>query len=114
MEEAEALCRRVAIIDQGRLIVADTPSRLVAQLKAGSMLKTDLDVPLDAVEPLPGVLQARFTGQYLEVETQQPSATLAALTDLAEKHGRRLGDVTLRQPNLEDVFLKLTGRPLEA
>lgn len=114
MEEAESLCRRVAIIDQGQLIAADSPSQLIAQLKTGSMIKTDLDLPLDVVQPLPGVLQARYSGQYLEVETHQPNTTLAALTDLAEKYGRRLGDVTLRQPNLEDVFLKLTGHPLKA
>jgi ABC-2 type transport system ATP-binding protein len=113
MEEAEALCRRVAIIDRGRLIAADTPARLIASLGSGSMIKTDLDLPLEAVHPLPGVVQARYTGQHLEVETRQPQETLAALSHLANAHGQRLGEVSLRQPNLEDVFLTLTGRPLE-
>jgi hypothetical protein len=78
------------------------------------MLKTSLDLPLEAVRPLPGVMQARYTGQHLEVETHQPNETLAALGKLAEKHGKPLGDISLRQPNLEDVFLHLTGRILEA
>jgi ABC-2 type transport system ATP-binding protein len=114
MEEAEALCRRVAIIDQGRLVAADTPGHLIARLGAGSMIKTDLDLPLEVVQPLPGVLQARYTGQHLEVETRQPSETLGELGRLAVQYGRRLGDVTVRQPNLEDVFLHLTGHSLEA
>jgi ABC-2 type transport system ATP-binding protein len=113
MEEAEALCRRVAIIDRGRLIAAGTPARLVSGLGAGSLIKTDLDLPLEAVQPLPGVVRVRYTGQHLEVETRQPNDTLAALSSLAQQHGRRLGEVSLRQPNLEDVFLTLTGRPLE-
>ncbi len=114
MEEAEALCRRVAIIDRGRLVASGPPARLIANLEAGTIIKTDLELPLDLVLPLPGVVQARYTGQRLEVETHTPDDTLAALAALARKHDRRLGDVSLRQPNLEDVFLQLTGRPLAA
>jgi ABC-2 type transport system ATP-binding protein len=103
----------VAIIDQGELIACDTPARLVASLGAGAMLKTSLELPLEAVRPLPGVIQARYTGQHLEVETRQPNETLVALGRLAEWHGKALGDISVRQPNLEDVFLHLTGRMLE-
>jgi ABC-2 type transport system ATP-binding protein len=83
MEEAEALCGRVAIIDSGQVM-------------------------------LPGVHTTRYSGQYLEIETVQPQATMAALHDLALQLGRSIGDVMLRQPNLEDVFLKLTGKQLSA
>lgn len=114
MEEAEALCRRVAIIHHGRLVAVNTPGRLIAELNAGAMIKTDLDLPLDTVQPLPGVIQARFTGQYLEVESREPGETLAALGSLAHQQGMRLGDVSIRQPNLEDVFLQLTGQALES
>ena len=114
MEEAEALCGRVAIIDQGRIIAADAPARLVAGLGASPVLKTTVDLPLDQVRGLPGVFKARYSGQHLEVETGQPEATLSALRALAVRLGRSLSDVNLRQPNLEDVFLRLTGRQLDA
>ncbi len=114
MEEAEALCGRVTIIDQGRLVADGTPARLVAGLQAGTMIRTDLDLPLEVILPLPGVLHARHSGQYLEVETRQPNETLAALAALAGQRNRLLGEVSMRQPNLEDVFLQLTGRPLES
>jgi ABC-2 type transport system ATP-binding protein len=113
MEEAEALCRRVAIIDQGQLVACDTPSHLVSDLEVGFMLKTDLELPLEDIQPLPGVIQVRYTGQHLEVETSQPNETMAALAQLAEARGKRLGEISMRQPNLEDVFLRITGRPLE-
>jgi ABC-2 type transport system ATP-binding protein len=112
MEEAEALCGRVAIIDSGRVIACDTPARLIAGLDAHPVLKTSLELPLAEVQTLPGVHAARYSGQYLEVETAQPQATLAALHELAACLGRSIGDVMLRQPNLEDVFLRLTGRQL--
>jgi ABC-2 type transport system ATP-binding protein len=114
MEEAEALCGRVAIIHQGRVIACDTPAHLIAGLEANPVLKTSLDAPLDRVEALPGVRSARYSGHYLEIETAQPQNTLAALHELAVQLGRSIGDVMLRQPNLEDVFLRLTGKPLSA
>jgi len=114
MDEAEALCRRVAIIHRGQLIAVNTPARLIAELNAGAMIKTDLDLPLDTIQPLPGVIQARYTGQHLELESHEPGETLVALGNLARRQGLRLGDVSIRQPNLEDVFLQLTGQAFEA
>lgn len=112
MEEAEALCRRVAIIDTGRIVACDTPASLVAGLGAHPVLKATLELPLDDVRPLPGVRAARYTGQHLEVETAEPQITLAALQQLAADRGRSVGEVSVRPPNLEDVFLTLTGRSL--
>jgi ABC-2 type transport system ATP-binding protein len=114
MEEAEALCGRVAIIDSGQVIACDTPARLIAALDKSPVLKTSLDAPLDQVRSLPGVHTTRYSGQYLEIETSQPQVTLAALQALAHRLGRSMGDVMLRQPNLEDVFLRLTGKQLSA
>jgi len=112
MEEAEALCGRIAIIDQGQVVACDTPSALIANLKLNSMLKATVELPLDQVRTLPDVSNARYTGQHLEVETARPEVTLTALHELAACSGRSIRDVMLRQPNLEDVFLKLTGRAL--
>jgi ABC-2 type transport system ATP-binding protein len=114
MEEAEALCGRVAIIDNGQIIACDTPARLIAGIDASPVLKTNMDAPLEQVRSLPGVHATRYSGQYLEIETSQPQITLSALHELALQLGRSIGDVMLRQPNLEDVFLKLTGKPLSA
>ncbi len=112
MEEAEALCGRVAIIDQGRIVACDTPAALIGQLAALPVLKTSLDLPLHVAAELPGVRTARYTGAHLEVETADPQLTMAALNRLATDTGRPPGEVTVRSPNLEDVFLKLTGRAL--
>jgi len=112
MEEAEALCGRIAIIDRGQIVACDTPAALIANLQLNSMLKATVELPLDQVRALPNVSNARYTGQHLEVETARPEVTLTALHELAARSGRSIRDVMLRQPNLEDVFLKLTGRAL--
>ncbi len=112
MEEAEALCGRVAIIDQGQIVACNTPAQLVAELKANPVLKATIEMPLEQARALPGVQAARYAGQHLELETAEPQATMTALHTLAAQMGRSLSDVILRQPNLEDVFLKLTGRAL--
>lgn len=112
MEEAEALCGRIAILDRGQIVACDTPSALIANLKLNSMLKATVELPLEQVRALPEVSAARYTGQYLEVETARPEVTLTALHELAARSGRSIRDVMLRQPNLEDVFLKLTGHAL--
>ena len=112
MEEAEALCGRIAIIDHGQIVACDTPTALIANLQLNSMLKATVELPLDQVRSLPDVSNARYTGQHLEVETARPEVTLAALHELAARSGRSIRDVMLRQPNLEDVFLKLTGHVL--
>jgi ABC-2 type transport system ATP-binding protein len=114
MAEAEALCGRVAIIDSGRTIACDTPARLIASLDANPVLKTGLHAPLEQVRSLPGVCATRYSGQYLEIETAEPQVTLPALHGLALQLGGSIGDVMLRQPNLEDVFLNLTGKQLNA
>lgn len=112
MEEAEALCGRIAIIDSGEIVACDTPNALIASLNLNATLKATVELPLEQVNDLPHVNSARYSGQHLEVETSKPEETLSALQALAAKSGRSIRDVMLRQPNLEDVFLKLTGRQL--
>lgn len=112
MEEAEALCGRIAIIDRGQVVSCDTPVALISSLQLNAMLKATVELPLEQVRTLPEVNNARYTGQHLELETARPEVTLTALHELAARSGRSIQDVMLRQPNLEDVFLKLTGHAL--
>ena len=109
MEEAEALCHRVAIIDQGKLIALGTPAALISQVKG--MASITLTAPLDIQElrDLPGVACARLENDRLQLNTEDISSTLEALLNMARMRSLRLGDLLIKQPNLEDVFLQLTG-----
>ena len=120
MEEAETLCDRVAIMDQGRVIACDTPAALVRQLGMAATIRATVatgTLPLEALSALPAVTAAEQEliddEATLLLHTDDTQATLVALLHLAESRGATLADLRASQANLEDVFLTMTGRRLE-
>ncbi|MGO9862622.1 MAG: ABC transporter ATP-binding protein [Terriglobales bacterium] len=112
MEEAERLCDRIAIIDHGRIIALGSKDELVRNAFASRsevlarFAKAD-DAVAIWVKERGGVLEsgiARFTVVH--------ATEIAELLDAATKAGHELADISLRKPNLESVFLHLTGREL--
>lgn len=115
IEEAEMLCQRVGIIDHGKIIALDTPRALIERLGSTSTLSTTIeldDEQVTQVRALPGVTSATFDGQRLDVQTTASIDTLIALQQFAIAAGQPIRDVNIRQPNLEDVFISLTGRAI--
>jgi len=111
MEEAEHLCDRVAIIDQGRIIALDSPEALIKQhFQERAVVFEAEDVDEEALKSLPGVTHVRHDGTEVTLYTTDAPATLAALVSRDEGEG--LADLHVRRATLEDVFLKLTGRRL--
>ncbi len=116
MEEAEALCDRVAIIDHGKILVEDTPERL----KNGLGIQTvyGLDVQhVEQREELASRLRAVFhvssvetTATGVRVYTQGAEGLLSAIVTEAQTYGLR--DISISEPSLETVFIHLTGREL--
>jgi ABC-2 type transport system ATP-binding protein len=110
MDEAEALCDRVAIVDHGRLLELDTPSALVRGLDADVRIYVDaalLDV--DEAAAIPQVSAAERDGDSTVVRTRAPSVVLAALAERQVLEGLQVKAATL-----EDVFLTRTGREYRA
>ena len=115
IEEAERLCDRVAIIDQGRIIALDTPRGLQRQSKAASTIVVTCDKPIPQDRPAwPEALESAVdeTGRTLTVISRRPSTTLVELIKWIDRGGLELIDVHLKQPTLEDVFIELTGKRL--
>ena len=110
MEEAEALCDRVGIIDLGKLVALDTPGALINSLAGVSSITTSAYVPLVDIQSLPYISNAQRNGSRLHLQTHDVAMTLRSILDLAEQHQISLNDLHIKQPNLEDVFLNLTGR----
>ncbi|MFD9357058.1 ABC transporter ATP-binding protein [Streptomyces sp. NPDC060031] len=105
LDEAEALCDRVAILVAGRVAALDSPHRLVAAAGAPARLL----LPAGRIEPeraaaLPGVDRASLQGGSLVLETSSPGKVLQALDSLTGLDG-----VMTRTATLEDVYLELTG-----
>ena len=110
MEEAEALCDRVAIMDGGRIIAEGPPSRLVDEHFA----ETAIELPAGGVEfdgvSVPGVERLQREGDGLTLHSSDAGATLSALTAMAAAGRIDIDGLHVRRPTLEDVFLRLTGR----
>ena len=115
IEEAERLCDRVAIMDQGKIIALDTPRNLQAQSKVASSIIVTCNKPVPQDHPQwPEMQKALFdsSGRTLTVVSRKPAATLVELIKWIDQQGLELIDVSLKQPTLEDVFIEMTGRRL--
>jgi ABC-2 type transport system ATP-binding protein len=115
IEEAERLCDRVAIVDEGRIIVMDTPRKLQQQSKTASSIVVTCAMPLPAQRPAWTEATSSAvdsTGRTLTVNSRRPAATLVDLVKWIDQQGLELTDVHLKQPTLEDVFIELTGKSL--
>jgi len=112
MEEAEALSDHVCIMDHGIIIAEGSPQELSAQLGQETIIEfTAGELPADAIAPLiEGCKTARMDGELVTVETEDLIATMEHLLAWAKGRDLELKNMVVRQPNLEDVFLSLTGR----
>ncbi len=112
MEEAQRLCDRVAIIDHGRIIALGTSEQLIQSAFASrSQVLAKFAGPPDEIS----AWVERHGGRLVESTaefTLGHSTEIAELLEDAAKAGLTLEDVSLRRPNLESVFLHLTGREL--
>ena len=113
MEEAEALCDRVAVIDAGRLIALDTVPGLIASVTKGTkvQLRTSRQLGSGILDEIDGISDVTIAGTSVSMlwsGTGIPHAAIAAI----EAAGLTVANIRTSSPGLEDVFLALTGRDM--
>lgn len=114
MDEAEALCDRLAIMDHGQVIATGTPAALIAQLAIPSVV----ELTFDGTAPDPAPFAARLgqaveaRGDLWEIPTRDPKTLLPLILETAEAAAVPYQQVHVRRATLEDVFLHQTGRSL--
>ncbi len=116
IEEAERLCDRVAIIDQGRIIASGTPRELQEKTLGQSRVEIEINVPA------PDAVPAFNSGDRLVLSSDRRRLTLHAANPASgiveivkwidQSPGLELTDIHLKRPTLEDVFIELTGKSL--
>jgi ABC-2 type transport system ATP-binding protein len=123
MEEAQRLCQRVAIIDEGQIIALDTPQALIRSL-GGGILVLGLEDPgadsglgqvqtvVDRIVELPSVKSTVRDDGHLKVETYRFQEALMGILDITNQEDVRITSLEKWEPNLESVFLHLTGKKL--
>ncbi len=118
MEEAERLCDRIVIIDQGKVVAQDTLRGLYRSLPAANQLWIEFDAPLSEgpwladVRALSGVTSATIEGERLQVGMSALSSCAPLVLGWLSDHGRAYHHVHSERGDLEAVFLALTGKRL--
>jgi ABC-2 type transport system ATP-binding protein len=113
MDEAEYLCDRIAIIDQGRVIALDTPQGLIQSLDGEQRILFDAPAgfPVELMRSIPQVTKVENNGFSGEVRGRGQGFVAAVVMALENRH-IPYKNLRTQQPDLEDVFLSLTGREL--
>jgi ABC-2 type transport system ATP-binding protein len=116
IEEAEKLCHRVGIMDQGKMIALDTPATLVRDLGTG-IVRIEFnanpdDTLLRQIGHLGSFRVMDDQSRHLRLETNHPDRAVREFLDLMDKRRGMLKTLDIIEPNLETVFIHLTGRYL--
>src|SRR5438132_5451414 len=113
LEEAQALCERLAIIDHGKLITVDSPDHL-KQAYGGTILELETSQPFEDVEQikeLPGVKEVQQEGKRLKITTAGVDHIVPQIVNIVSQDAE-LRDIAVREPTLDEIFLQLTGTAL--
>lgn len=116
IEEAERLCDRVAIMDEGKIIAFGTPQEIQAQTLGHSRIEMRCEKPLPE-KNIPVWTDSEKTvvsedRRSLTVVSSHPARTIVDIVKWIDQEGNELADIHLERPSLEDVFIELTGRKL--
>ncbi|HEY48777.1 MAG TPA: ABC transporter ATP-binding protein [Dehalococcoidia bacterium] len=112
MEEAERLCDRIAIMDHGHIIAMGSPRGLIKEHFAESAIQFKMTgyPGREALVALKGVTDVIEEGDEIILYTGSIPVTISALLELASSRSAELSDLSIRHADLEDVFIKLTGK----
>jgi len=115
MEEADYLCDRVAIVDNGRIVALDTPKALKDMIGADTItLEAEFgqETLLASLRSFDWIKEAATPNGALELRVDHAQARVPEVMQVAYRNGVTVKSVALHEPTLEDVFLKLTGKKM--
>jgi ABC-2 type transport system ATP-binding protein len=116
MEEAEQLCDRVAVLDHGRIVALDTPANLIRNLGAEERIvfRVDHPLPVGFEKALSGEVRVEVQKEQVIVhgKNHRQVPLVSEVVGLLSSQGVSFHDLRTEQPNLEDVFLNLTGHKI--
>jgi ABC-type multidrug transport system ATPase subunit len=114
VDEVEALCDQVAFLHRGKLVTQGTPEDLVSSLERVRRIVATLGNPVEyaALREVPGVERVVPEGRNLVIHCAERPGIVADVVAGIVRAGADITDLSVRRPNLEDVYVKLTGEAL--
>ena len=117
LEEADLVCDRLAIIDHGRLLAVDTPANMKKSVDADSIVTIMASGDLDRLakvlrEKVAGATGAQRVGDTILLHVKESAGVLPRVIFAAEQEGFSISDLSISEPTLQSVFIKLTGKEL--
>lgn len=116
MEEAEALCTRICIMDEGKIIASGTQQELVELVKEKTQISIKLDNISDNMpqifKEIPGVFDAAILDDTVTLFGENGDILLAEIISKVSEENSKIQSIDIQKPNLEAVFLHLTGKAL--
>lgn len=116
LEEIETLCSQIAILDQGKIVARGSKEALLGMIDVGESISAEVsgleEDTLKKIKALPHIESVSLEGNHLEVRYKKGRNNLLLLLDCLTKAGVQIGDISNRAPNLNDVFMELTGKQL--
>jgi len=119
MEEADQLCRRIAIIDHGKLLALDSPAQLKRSVPGGYLIELQVrgnhgvaESFTSTLPTLTGVVEVKSDHDRVRIYADRAEGLLANAMRLAGEQGVMVTDAHVAEPSLENLFLHLTGRSL--
>ncbi len=117
MEEADALCDRVAIMDHGKILALDTPANLKKSTGADTIVTVKVSRDADALaaaleRDIAGIVDTRATDNMVTMQVDGSDRLVPRMVNVAEATQIEIVDLTVAEPTLETVFINLTGKEL--
>src|SRR5271157_6053621 len=117
MEEADAICDRLAIMDHGHILAVNTPKGLKESVGADSIVTVTATGNLDALakllqERIEGTTKSQRIDNVIKLHIKGTAGILPKVVSIAEQEGFNITDLSVAEPTLETVFINLTGKEL--
>lgn len=115
IEEAEKLCDRVAIVDEGRIVAAGTPREIQNRTLANATIEIECAHPVAAELPVWTEAEKASCDDKrtrIFVTSRRPARTVVEIVKWLDETGNELADIRIQRPSLEDAFIELTGKSL--
>lgn len=116
MEEVERLCSNIIILDQGRIIAKGTKDELKSMVSTEEKVRIKTSslnyTMIDKIKQIYGVKECNINEEYIDIISKKESKNLGKIIDMLVGSGIEIMDIAIDKPNIETVFLTLTGRSL--